>query len=186
MKRYFGKAAQCEGCAKPLPVDLILYVPLYRGIDSKPVFVICHKDQQDVCDRLTHLQQVRVGRMEEAQAGIYIQPCMRQEKFVTGAEWKKRPANLAEYLPTVWRLRGAITCEIILRGPLVDQPMQLLGDEPPAKQLSPTATVELSAAVVGQQFTVAGQDAPPPLDGPMADVFKRRGLPTTPKKNGKH
>lgn len=186
LKRYYGKHAPCEGCTANKPVDFSYYQPLYRHFDSRPVVVILHKDQQDILNRVKFHELVTIGRTSEDFTGLYMARLMKPEPFETTLTWKKVPQDIAAYLPTLWRLRGVIDGETLLRGPLVPEPLTLLGDEMPRKPLSSDDTVKVSAAVVSQNFVVAGEDGPRPLAGDMADVYERLKSRGKPSKNGKH
>lgn len=186
LRKYLGKKIECEGCSKPVPLDFSYYLPLYRCIDSRPVVVILHRDQQDTLETLKHHQHVVVGRTKEKYVGLYVSPILAAQKFQTTLDWKMGEAKIEEFLPTLWKMRGVISAEMILRGPLLEDKLPLLGDEPERKKLLPAAEVELGAAVVGQNFVVAGENGPRPLEGDVAEVYKRLKSRAKPEKNGTH
>ncbi len=188
LKRYLGRQWKCPGCEEPCKVDWCAYVPLYRCLDARPVVVILHRDQLDFMQSVKLHQRVEIGRTKEDKIGMYGRVLTAGAKYQTTLPERKISIDISDWLPILWAMIGQISGQHIRRGPLPDtsETLELLGDEQEVNRLSPEATAKLSAEVVGQQFTVAGTDEPPPLSSDLAEVYRRRGITTKAKLNGNH
>lgn len=95
---------KCERCAKGHTVETIGYVPLYRDIDWKPVCVIVHEDQRDVCDKLWLHAFVLIGRQGGSGDGVWLRPTVTDLKFETTLPERKVEADITESCLTYWKL----------------------------------------------------------------------------------
>lgn len=116
LRHYLGQQTGCARCAKHHRLEWLWYQPIWRESDWKPVVVIFHEDQLDVLDRLKVLQQVTVGRGKEKKSGMFVRPILRGAKFETSMDWKRKPQCIADFLPSLWKMRGLLTGELLLSG----------------------------------------------------------------------
>lgn len=116
LKFYLGSSVECPGCKNNQRRGWLGYQPLYRWLDGKPVVAWFHEDQQDRLDVLKHGDHVLVGREDADNAGNWI----RKEKgpaFTTRLPVREVDADISDWLPTIFRLKGVLTGEHLRGGP---------------------------------------------------------------------
>jgi len=118
LKCYLGATADCTGCNHHLRRDWLGYQPLYRWVDGKSVVVTLHVDQIDRLEVLRHGDHVLLGREDADNAGVWI----RKEKgpsFTTTLAAKSVDADICDWLPVLWRMRGILTGAMVRGGPVI-------------------------------------------------------------------
>lgn len=127
MRRYLGAGAKCFGCDNGIRKDWLGYQPFYRELDGRPIVCTFHKDMIERLDKLTLHQRVEIGQEDADNVGLWL----RAEKgmlYSTTLNARKIGADIAGWLPVLWKLRGVITREMLLSaGPEVtsDKPVSL-------------------------------------------------------------
>lgn len=93
----------CKFCAaNKCPCELG-YVPLYRGIDARPMLAIVYSAERGTIDALELFDRVTVGREREKGAQIWIRRTMEQEpKWTTTLPHRKCAASPDASLLVLW------------------------------------------------------------------------------------
>lgn len=96
-------AIACKLCAKEKERETVGYVPLWRGVDWRPKFVIVYGSEREHIDPLENLRRVIIGREKELGARIYVRTATCQEPaFNTTVERRRLPQDITDTLLTIW------------------------------------------------------------------------------------
>jgi hypothetical protein len=118
LKRYTHKNASCDHCAKGIEQEFLYYLPWYREPDVRPCISIFHDDMRDALELSKRGQYVRIGRVDEDNRPHYLQFLLKDVPLITSDSAKKVAQDISDYLPVLWRMKGAVTGAMVRRGPL--------------------------------------------------------------------
>ena len=133
LKRYTGFDLPCPGCASRLRLVDITYFPVYRGIHLNRTVVPLRTAAALAIEKLLLHHCVVVTRPIARKEGRYIESRAKPMPFPGGPD-HEMPAEIAPWLPTLWKWSDRITGEQIMRGPVFE-----FTEEVPAQK--PTATM---------------------------------------------
>lgn len=93
----------CKRCAQKKPVCQLGYLPVWRGTDWRPKFVILYQPEREHVDKLKLHQRVIIFRERDRGSTLTIRPALETEPaFVTTLEHRKWPQDIWFTLLTVW------------------------------------------------------------------------------------
>ncbi len=94
---------KCPRCRlKSKPRTWVSYVPLYRDLDNKAVFVICHETVRDLLDQLFFGVAVYVGRVE-AKASIFVKRSVNEKRYTSSMPTRQVACDLTDTLLNIWK-----------------------------------------------------------------------------------
>lgn len=95
-------ALHCPRCKPYFKLSRIAYVPLYREMDNKAVFVICHETVEDMLNELSFGVEVMVGRVE-ACASIFVKRSAGNSRYKSTMPTRQEECDLTKSLLSVWK-----------------------------------------------------------------------------------
>lgn len=93
----------CKRCAQKKPVCQLGYLPLWRGTDWRPKFVIVYQPEREHVSKIALHQRVMIFRERDRGSTLAVRLALEQEpRFTTTLEHRRRPQDIWEVLLTVW------------------------------------------------------------------------------------
>lgn len=100
-----GGALECPACVSLKPPEEVGYLPLYREMDGRPVFVVIHQDMREAADSLTHRMRVMIGRGTHASDGVWVRSAMGKGQWYKSTLPERMvPADIEPTLLRVWKI----------------------------------------------------------------------------------
>lgn len=101
---------ECPKCGSAVAPQLIGYQPLYREIDSRPVFIVLHEYTRETVDKLALHTRVIVGREASQSDGVWLMKALSPNPvFSSTLRERQRGADLSETLLRVWGIPALTT-----------------------------------------------------------------------------
>jgi hypothetical protein len=175
LKKYLGGTHACAGCGAGLRHDWVCYQPVYLAITDGAHVGLFHKDMFPRLDKVQKHARVLIGRPEGDNPGLWV----REEKggsYSGDNPAHQAAADICDWLPVLWKLRGVMTAELVRGGPVAASPPPA----PPADTLPP---VDPDLAAMMRQRGIPLRSSPSEAVG-MGDVIDGVLRPTV--LNGKH
>lgn len=98
-------ALPCRFCTGHKTPCQLGYVPLWRAVDSRPLFVIVYGEEREHVERLRLHERVCVGREKDKGARIWVRRTMEQEpRFQTALLRRMREQDITKSLLRIWKL----------------------------------------------------------------------------------
>lgn len=95
----------CARCAQEKPTDECGYVPLWRGVDWRPLFVVVFGPEREHIDQFALHQRVVIGREKGVGARVWIRTAIDQEpKFNTTVARRREAQDITDSLITIWNI----------------------------------------------------------------------------------
>lgn len=93
----------CDRCGPGRVTSVLGYVPMYREVDGKPVFVVVYDHAREQLDQLKFHRRVLVGRGPDQNDTIYILEALKQAtKYDSRLPERWKNADLTPTLLKIW------------------------------------------------------------------------------------
>lgn len=104
-----GGELHCELCNPMNPAESTGFLPLWREIDWKPVFVIVHEPVREAVSGFSHRARVLIGRGGGSTDGVYVISPLKKGSYLSSTD----PQKMAEQdvfpsLVRIWKHPGLI------------------------------------------------------------------------------
>lgn len=95
----------CARCAQEKPTDECGYVPVWRGVDWRPLFVVVFGSEREWIDQFALHQRIIIGREKGVGARVWVRTAIDQEpKFNTTVARRREPQDITDSLLTIWNI----------------------------------------------------------------------------------
>ncbi len=92
---------KCPRCRPKSKREWVAYVPLYRDLDNKAMFCVCHETVKDLLDNLFFGVAVYVGRVEK-DASIFVKRSVVEKRYTSSMPTRQKACDLSETLLNLW------------------------------------------------------------------------------------
>lgn len=182
---FTDKELPCKRCAQKKPTTQLGYLPLWRGSDWRPKFVILYPPEREHVAALKLHQRVMVFRESDRGSTLTIRPALVQEPpFVSTLAHRMRPQDIWEVLLTVWDI-PELTSWVRCQAPAPADAVVPMGDEPVKSDGQPFAPEYRAAAKRYSGEEDQGGPSAETFDA-VRDRLKKSAGRIEPSANGSH
>jgi len=105
LREVTGGELVCPMCESVKPTEQTGFLPLYRELDGKPVFVIVHEDVRETVDKHRLHARVLVGRGNDVTDGVYvIKPLKAGAPYHSTLADRQKGADIWPTLVRIWNI----------------------------------------------------------------------------------
>lgn len=183
LSEYYPRYPLCPGCVNKWRVDDFFYLPCYRKHDDFAIITVFTSRWFEVIDSLKTHQCVKIGKGSGKNEGAYLLLQPDEPLYVPTRSDREAAADISDVLPVLWNYRGAITGDVLLRGPLQQptpevQTAEGEGEKQPA--LAPKEELRLSVDLISDSLGMT----PPGSAREKRDARNRAFIEETKSKAG--
>ena len=177
-----GGKLPCRWCHAAKVPQQIGYVPVFRAVDYRPLFVIVYQEEREWIEMLRLHDRVQVGRESERGARIWVRVCLDQTPaFTTTLARRMVEADITQSLLTLWKLPDLTAWLTTTSDNPVSIPLK-------APETSKTQTTTIKIRDECEQYTgpLAGLAETEELYEVLKERIIERTKQNKPSANGKH
>lgn len=112
LRVYCGAKRKCWGCDAQLRRGWLAYLPVYLASDESACVAAFHTGMKERLRVVGLHQRVKIGREEARNSGLWIR-AEGQVRYNASDPARQGGADVAEWLPTLWKLKDVITPDML-------------------------------------------------------------------------